>query len=179
MKSTQEIVMSYARRIEELEEKASALAAENEALKKMLQEARHNGASGSSTILNEGKEKDFYPSERHEILVDVLQEARKGLKNGSRRADVIDDLLAANPVSGEPKKRASQVKVILKGYRGMDEGIRKKLRALGITGNEQHRKHFLLTYFDDPRYTVTMTATGSDSGRGGKNLAGDMVRLFF
>ena len=37
MKSTQEIVMSYARHIEELEEKASALAAENEALKKMLQ----------------------------------------------------------------------------------------------------------------------------------------------
>lgn len=179
MKSTQEIVMEYAQRIEELEEKSAALEAENEALKKMLGKAKQAGASGSSSILNDGREKDFYPSERHEILVDVLKDARKGLKNGSRRADVIDDLLAANPVAGEPKKRASQVKVILKGYRGFDESIRKKLRALGITGNEQHRKHFLLTYFDDPRYSVTMTATGSDSGRGGKNLAGDMIRLFF
>ena len=179
MKTAQEIVTEYANRIGELEAKLSALTDENEALKKMVRNARSNGATGSSAILNDGQERDFYPSERHEILVDVLQDARKGLKDGSRRADVIDDLLAANPTNGEPKKRASQVKVILKGYRGMDEGIRKKLRALGITGNEQHRKHFLLSYFDDPRYTVTMTATGSDSGRGGKNLAGDMIRLFF
>lgn len=179
MKTTQEIVTEYANRIGELEAKLSTLTDENGALKKMMQEARRNGASGSSAILNDGKEKDFYPSERHEILVDVLREARKSLKDGSRRADVIDDLLAANPVGGEPKKRAAQVKVILKGYRGFDESIRKKLRALGITGNEQHRKHFLLTYFDDPRYIVTMTATGSDAGRGGKNLAGDIIRLFF
>lgn len=128
--------------------------------------------------LQEGQEKDLYPNERREVLLDVMREARKGISNGSRRACIVDDFLQNNPSRGEPKRRARELKEILKGYRGLDEATRRKLRELGVIAKDQHRKHYLLKYFGDGRFLVTMTATGSDAGRGGKNLAADMIRKF-
>lgn len=179
MKSTEEVVMEYVRQLEEMEEKLSRLMNENSMLKGRLEEARRAGTPVDSELLASGKEKDLYPGERHEILMDVLTSARKDIKKGTRRADVIDDLIAANPAGGEPKRRAEAVKAILKGYRGLDDNIKRKLATLGIEANEKHRKHYLLKYYGDPRYFVTMTATGSDAGRGGMNLASDMIRNFF
>lgn len=103
MKSTEEVVMEYVRQLEEMEEKLSRLMNENSMLKGRLEEARRAGTPVDSELLASGKEKDLYPGERHEILMDVLTSARKDIKKGTRRADVIDDLIAANPAGGEPK----------------------------------------------------------------------------
>ncbi|WP_418249146.1 hypothetical protein [Dialister succinatiphilus] len=179
MKSSEEVVMAYVRQLEDMEEEVSRLLSENRILKGRLEGARRAGTPTDSELLASGKEKDLYPGERHEILLDILKSVRKDMKNGTRRADILDDLIKANPVSGEPKRRSEAVKVALKGYRGLDDNIKRKLAALGIEANEKHRKHYLLKYYGDPRYFVTMTATGSDAGRGGMNLASDMIRNFF
>lgn len=179
MKTTEEIINTYVQRIEALEDQLVKVQTQNEVLKKQLDAAKKSGASGSSSILADGEEADLYPNERHEILLDVLQEAVKNMKAGSRRYDVLQDLIAHNPVSGEPKRRANKIKNTLKGYRGMNEKIKGQLAELGITANDQHRKHYMLHYFDEPRYFITMTASGSDAGRGGKNLASDIIKKFF
>lgn len=180
MKQTmQEAITAYAEEVGRLESQLADAEAEIASLREMLKAAKKTGAVAGSELLEPGKEPDLYPNERHEILVDVLKGARRGLPDGSRRADVLDDLLAANPTTGEPEKRAKEIKVVLKGYRGLDEATKRKLRDLGITAKDQHRKHFMLRYYDDPRYFVTMTASGSDAGRGGKNLAADMIKKFF
>lgn len=175
MKSSEEVVMAYVRQLEEMEEEVSKLLSEN----RMLEGARKAGTPTDSELLAAGEEKDLYPGERHEILMDILKSARKDMKKGTRRADILDDLIHANPVSGEPKRRSEAVKVALKGYRGLDENTKRKLGALGIEGNEKHSKHYLLRYYGDSRYMVTMTASGSDAGRGGLNLASDIIRNFF
>lgn len=131
------------------------------------------------SLFADGKEHDFYPYERREVLLDVLKNARKTIPDKTRRAAIVDDFLRTHPYAGEPGKRAKALKTILKGYRGLDDhNIRRKLRKLGFTTKDQHRKHWLLTYGDDPRFSISMTATGSDAGRGGKNLAADMIRRF-
>ena len=155
------------------------LLSENRILKGRLEGARRAGTPTDSELLSAGKEKDLYPGERHEILMDILKSVRKDMKDGTRRADILDDLIKANPVSGEPKRRSEAVKVALKGYRGLDDNTKRKLAVLGIEGNEKHSKHYILRYYGDSRYMVTMTASGSDAGRGGLNLASDVVRNFF
>lgn len=178
MKSSEEVVMAYVRQLEEMEE-VSRLLSENRILKGRLEGARRAGTPTDSELLSAGKEKDLYPGERHEILMDILKSVRKDMKDGTRRADILDDLIKANPVSGEPKRRSEAVKVALKGYRGLDDNTKRKLAVLGIEGNEKHSKHYILRYYGDSRYMVTMTASGSDAGRGGLNLASDVVRNFF
>lgn len=179
MKSSEEVVMAYVRQLEEMEEEVSRLLSENRILKGRLEGARRTGTPIDSELLSAGKEKDLYPGERHEILMDILKSVRKDMKDGTRRADILDDLINANPVSGEPKRRSEAVKVALKGYRGLDDNTKRKLAVLGIEGNEKHSKHYILRYYGDSRYMVTMTASGSDAGRGGLNLASDVVRNFF
>lgn len=175
MKSSEEVVMAYVRQLEAMEEEVSKLLSENRILKGRLEGARKAGTPTDSKLLAAGEEKDLYPGERHEILMDILKSARKDMKKGTRRADILDDLIHANPVSGEPKRRSEAVK----GYRGLDENTKRKLGVLGIEGNEKHSKHYLLRYYGDSRYMVTMTASGSDAGRGGLNLASDIIRNFF
>lgn len=80
MKSTEEVVMEYVRQLEEMEEKLSRLMNENSMLKGRLEEARRAGTPVDSELLASGKEKDLYPGERHEILMDVLTSARKDIK---------------------------------------------------------------------------------------------------
>ena len=179
MKSSEEVVMEYVRQLEAMEEEVSKLLSENRMLKGRLEGARKAGTPTDSELLAAGEEKDLYPGERHGILMDILKSARKDMKKGTRRADILDDLIRTNPVSGEPKRRAEAVKVALKGYRGLDENTKRKLGVLGIEGNEKHSKHYLLRYYGDSRYMVTMTASGSDAGRGGLNLASDIIRNFF
>lgn len=179
MKTTEEIMNAYAEKIDELETQLLQAQDQITLLQGQLEAAKRTGAAGSSDILTDGEEKDLYVNERHEILLDVLKEASKNIKPGSRRADVINDLIAHNPVTGEPRKRIKAIKEILKGYRGMNEKIKSKLRSLGIHAKDQHKKHYMLHYYDDSRYFVTMTATGSDAGRGGQNLASDIAKKFF
>lgn len=179
MSATEDIVRFYVKENEHLQkelskaqEKIAMLQSEVDYLNEFRQ------PKGQSGCLQEGQELDLYPDERREVLLDVIKEARKGISEGSRRACIVDDFLRNNPSRGEPKKRAKEFKEILKGYRGLDEATRRKLRDLGVVAKDQHRKHYLLKYYGDGRFLVTMTATGGDAGRGGKNLAADMIRKF-
>lgn len=175
----EEMMAYYDRKIDELQAKKEMLQAEKESLERRLQDHSAAGKYSGNELLHGGKECDLYPGEIHEILVSLLKEARKGVPEGSRRADLLEDLLKHNPVEGVPGKKAQALKNALKGYTDLDASLRRKLENLGIDVAEQGRKHYKLKYYGDDRYTATMACTGSDAGRGGRNLAAGIIQKFF
>ena len=175
----EEMMEYYDRKIDELQAENEMLLAEKEALERRLQDHSAAGKAAGNDLLRAGEECDLYPQEIREILVDVLRDARKGVPNGSRRANILDDLLGHNEVEGSPGRKAQALKNALKGYTDLDSSLRRKLEDLGIDVAEQGRKHYKLRYYGDDRYTASMACTGSDAGRGGRNLAAELIQKFF
>ena len=97
-KTMNELMCYYDHRIEELELKLAIAEEENSKLK-----SRSLSTATSSTVLNAGAEVELYPDEIHEVLVDVIKDARRNILDGNRRADIIDDILQHNPVQGDRK----------------------------------------------------------------------------
>ena len=175
----EEMLAYYDRRIDDLQAENELLRAENESLEKRLREHSVSEKSKGNALLQPGKEYDLYPQEIHEILMDLLAEARKTVLKGSRRAHILDDLLAANTTKNIPSKKTTALKNALKGYTDLDPALRRKLKDLGIDVAEQGRKHYKLKYYGDDRYSASMACTGGDGGRGGRNLAAELIQKFF
>jgi FtsZ-binding cell division protein ZapB len=169
----------YDNTIDEMQLEIEILKEENERLRKIVDgKAREQTLSFNDGIITRGKEADFYPNEVREIVMDVLKSARTNLiKNNTRRADVIDDIIEANPVEGTPGIRAKALQTLFKGYSNMDASIRKKLNDLGISCPAKISSHHKASYYDDNRYKVSISASCSDR-RGGNNTAAEMTRKF-
>lgn len=177
--SMQELMTYYDNTIDMLKVELEMQKEENQRLKKIIDErARGQTVSVSNGLISRGQEADLYPNEVREILMDILKTARANIiKSGTRRADVVDDILKANPVEGTPSIRAKALQAAFKGYVTMDNSIRKKLSDLGITSSAKISNHHKAVYYGDDRYKVSVSASCSDR-RGGDNTAAEMIRQF-
>lgn len=126
-------------------------------------------------FIEPGAENDFYTGERKDILLSVLDDALVSLKPGSRRRDVVFSVLAANGGEKRQKKRAEELKTILRGYVSMDAAVRNRLQKFGFVISGAG-KHYELTYFGDKRYAYTISKTAGD-GRVGISAASSIATL--
>lgn len=166
------------KRIAELERENEQLRGERDKLMRRINAHANREGSSSGALLAAGSEQEFYPNEKKEILLDILLNARKRLVDGTRRADVVDSILAENKAEGILEKRAGELKTILKGYKNMNATTRSKLEDLGID-IEETKRHYKLRYYGDSRYIIPLACSGSDSLRGGKNSAAGIIQKFF
>ncbi len=175
----QDLMTYYDNTIDLLQVEIDTLKEENKRLQKIIDErARSQTVSVNDGLIVRGKEADLYPNEVREIIMDVLKSARANIvMNGTRRADVVDDILKANPVEGAPNARARALQAAFKGYVGMDAALRKKLSDLGVTSPVKISSHHKAVYYGDNRYKVSVSASCSDR-KGGDNTAAEMIRKF-
>lgn len=138
------------------------LTCENHGLKAKLETA------GKRPLLYLGSEKEFYPGEIKEMVLDAVEDQLKGMSQNTRRSDVLCDILAANAHEHIREKKITQMKNLLKDYKEMSSTVRQELQDLGFTITEEG-KHYRVTYYDDERYKTTMAKTGSDR-REGRNI---------
>lgn len=168
---------NYAQRYEMLAKELQKLKVENENLSYIVEIY----SDSEKSLLASGKEKDFYPNEQTEILIDVLKEyLAKSFKEdeNNRRADILRSIIEANPVSGIPEKYKKIIKEAFDGYTKFN--CAKILNALKETGIVvvDHTGHYKICYNNDPRYTFEAAATPSDH-RAGKNAAAIINKLMF
>lgn len=164
----------------ELQAKDKRLAESEVEISRLNAEIRRLSAgAGSSTtgFLALGKEHDLYPQEIRDQVVAVLQSSLRTLKEGSRKQDVLFDVLEANPPGGAAIALDSEVKSLLRTYRSMDARLRSQFIDLGFAITEDG-KHYKLTFRGDPRYMFTLPKTSSDH-RAGKNVASDITSTLF
>jgi hypothetical protein len=133
----------------------------------------------SSSPLADGKERDLYPGERRGLLVQVLREGLKSVREGSRRYHVAEDIINANEedVPSPSDVLAEQVKDALRGYTVIGKKERKVLEEIGFE-LDGDGKHIKAVFRGDSRYMFTLAKTPSD-GRVGLNIASDIKKILF
>ena len=134
-------------------------------------------AIGDIPVLVMGDEADLYPNEQRAILLEILSKALSNVVHGSRRAHIIKSVLAANVCDVDLEQKRAKLKSCLHGYTRMTPATKRILEELGfkITTDSKHHK---LIFCEDPRYSGTLSKTGSDH-RGGDNTAHDLLRTIF
>lgn len=161
---------------DELAVENSKLIAENARLLQALERLKENG----TPIIMQGKEDEFYHNEQREIVISSLKEyVKNSVRENSRRYDVINSVIDANPVDNIPGKNKEIIKNAFEGYKTFETS--KITNALKETGIEiiEHSGHYKIALNGDHRYVCTAAATCSDSGRGGKNLVAEINNVMF
>ncbi len=170
-----ELIASFDEEIRSLEEQADqyrnlaeALQAENIGLR-----AKMNGLT-SLPLLYMGDEKDLYDGEIKDIIQSILIEAKKNVPGDSRRADILEDIIAANGYKGYSAERSKRIKDMFKGYKTMSSTMRRELESMGmvISGDGTHYK---VKYYGDDRYSTSISKTASDH-REGDNISHQIIK---
>ncbi|MFL6629219.1 MAG: hypothetical protein ACJ8G1_22445 [Vitreoscilla sp.] len=138
-----------------------------------LRKASASAGSSSAGLLRLGKEHDLWPGEIRNLVMAVLCDSLRNLKDGSRRQHIVSDLLEANPEGAELASLEAEIKGALKTYRSMDAKPRSALTSVGFNITEDG-KHYKATFRGDARYMFTLPKTSSDH-RAGKNAASDIT----
>ena len=159
------------RQVEELTRANEALQYENHGLKTSLDSTK------SRPVLLMGDETEFYSGEIKDLLLAVLSDALKGIKQKSRRHDVVTDIIENNDYKKQSEQRAEKVRQLLWSYDGMSAKTRQELKNLGFVITEEG-KHYKLTYFGDGRYQLTFAKTPSDF-RAGRSCTQETVNLVY
>lgn len=129
--------------------------------------------SEHESLIHYGKEKDFYDDEIKDMVISSLAEYRaKYVPDDSRRANVLDDIIKANPTSGICKQKANEMEKELKDYDGSSPKVIRVLENLGFT--VKSGKHLKCTWMNDSRYMLTFSNTPSES-RTGKNMLQSII----
>ena len=114
-------------------------------------------------ILAYGKEKEFYDEEIKEMILDAIDEyTRTSVIKGSRREDILMDILNANDYALKNAVASSVVR---------------DLQGQGFTLVSESN-HIKMQFFSDPRYTITMAKTSSDS-RAADNVYAAVKKLCY
>lgn len=124
-------------------------------------------------VLYFGDEDEFFQDEIKEMILDTIEEKIKNLKSGTRRYDVLGDILNNNDYHHIHEERGKKIKNTLKDYKTLSNVIRQELQDMGIEITSDNR-HYRLTYYGDGRYKTTLSKTGSD-WREGKNSATNII----
>ena len=151
------------RQVDELRRSNDSLRAENLWMQAKLSEAK------KKPMLYFGQEEEFYPGEIKDMILSVLEDSARNGKRGSRRVDVMKDVVENNDYQHLCEERKAKIKKILRGYDRFTAPIRQELADLGFEITEEG-KHYKLTYYGDPRYWTTVAKTPSDN-RAGDNDA--------
>lgn len=165
--STDNEITEMRHQIEILTHENDRLAAENSGLRSKMMDP------GSLPVLFFGTEDDFFPGEIKDIVLCTLEEAVKN-RPGSRRTDVLRDIIHNNNQEHLLDKKARDVKAKLRGYRTLSASLRRYLESIGFVITEDG-KHYRLSYYGDSRYHTTLSKTASDH-REGDNIALQIIR---
>ena len=132
-------------------------------------------------ILAYGKEKEFYDEEIKEMILEAIDEyVRTSVIKGSRREDILIDILNANDYKGVIKERRARLKKILSNdalKNAAASSVVRDLQGQGFTLVSENN-HIKMQFFSDPRYTITMAKTSSDS-RAADNVYAAVKKLCY
>ncbi len=133
--------------------------------------------SDMSNFLVDPQVSQAYDEETKTVVIQELANALNGVPVRTRRHDIIEAVIQANPLGNERDAIVERVKRLFNGYNRLNAGMRKELNEMGFEIDEDGN-HYKLTITADPKYIVVFPKTPSDH-RSGKNTASDVIRTLF
>lgn len=175
-KELQEQVRRLEARIQQLEQTNHQLTQENQDLTlTKLSATKLSASEPDGAIILTATERDLYPNERSGILVEVLKDALRNVRENSRRQHIIADIVANNAFDSNREKMKAELQELFRDYRDMSRGTRKALERMGFEIVSESN-HYKLIFQRDNRYMVAFAKTTSD-WRAGRNIVGHISNL--
>lgn len=151
---------------------------ENQRLHGILDGYKKTDRKDQPAIIKAGKEKDLYPGEQADLIIEILRQRLKSLDKASRPYQIIEAILKANKENGNGDKIQETIKRVFSDGGDINSGAAKReLQAIGFTVSKDG-KHYKLVFADNPRYTFIVSATPSDY-RSGDNEISKIFRTLF
>ncbi|MGG6263722.1 hypothetical protein ACQ4M3_27145 [Leptolyngbya sp. AN03gr2] len=176
-KELREQVRRLEERIQQLEQTNCQLTQENQdlTLSKLSGTKSSAVSEPDGAIVLTATERDLYPNERGEILVEVLKDSLRNVRENSRRQHIIADIVANNSFDSNREKMKAELQELFRDYRDMSRGTRRALERMGFEIVSESN-HYKLIFQKDNRYMVAFAKTTSD-WRAGRNIVGHISNL--
>lgn len=163
------ILESFDEDMERLQSKIESLTKANHILE-MENQLLKEKSNDSKPVLYLAYEEEYFPGEVKEMVLAAVSESLKEALEGSRRYDLLQDILKCNNYQNLRDNAAGQLKAILKDYKKMDPKSRQALEDLGFVITEEG-KHYKLDYYGKGRYIATLAKSPSDRRCGKNNIS--------
>jgi hypothetical protein len=151
---------------------------ENLRLTDIIESYQTNSINEKAGLLQYGKERDLYPGEHNDILLDVLHASLSILGDNTRPYHIVQSILNANKKKGRGTNIEQTIKQLFKGKGDiLNSNSIRTLATIGFTV-AKGKNHFDLTFGGDNRYNFTAGATPGDC-RSGNNMASDICKKLF
>lgn len=151
---------------------------ENQRLHAILDGYKNTDCREQPTVIKAGKEKDLYPGEQADLVIEILRQRLKSLDADSRPFQIIESLLKGNKENGTVKKiREAIRRAFSDGGNINSKAAKRELESVGFSISKDG-KHYKLVFADNPQYTFTASVTPSDH-RTGDNETSEIVRKLF
>lgn len=151
---------------------------ENQRLAAILEGYKSSDCGDRVPLLQVGRERDLYPGEQNDLLIDLLTCSLSNLGVNTRPYHIVQSILAANKKNGTGEKIEESIKRIFKGDGDiLNADTMRTLESIGFSV-EKGKKHISLTFAGDNRYQFTSAATPGDH-RGGNNMISTICRKLF
>ena len=128
-------------------------------------------------LLLKGKEKEKYPGEQRDIVLDVIKEELKTQKD-ERICHLLHQILKENPETGHRRQMLDEIFKILVSNSQVDEKVVTDLRKMGIDLKKKSENHYKGCFFNDHRYLTSISSTPSDINAG-RQIYRDLRNFYF
>ncbi len=151
---------------------------ENQRLHGILDGYRKADRREQPAIVRAGKEKDLYPGEQADLLMEILRQRLSSLEINSRPYEIIESVLKANKANGNGGKIQETIRRVLSDGGDINSGAAKReLESIGFSVTKDG-KHYKLVFAENPRYSFTVSVTPSDYRTGQNEISEICGKLF-
>ncbi len=164
---------SLEKEVRELKEKVNALSAENSRLLSRARRSRDPEGSGDC-IIRKGDVPEFYDEEQYDMIISILQNALAGCSADSRQKELLEQVLARNPIRGKGKEIFETVKRVFTDGSNLTAKDASDLRRVGINIVSDSR-HYKLVFKDNAKYMFVLPKTSGDRCCSGKAMASEII----
>ncbi|OKH15230.1 hypothetical protein [[Limnothrix rosea] IAM M-220] len=131
----------------------------------------------TTDLILKSSEIDYYDHEKHDLVLEILEEQVHKTIEGSRRYDLLVDLLKHNQKVDHKSDLLSELENIFKGIKSFSSQDKKQLTKIGFLVSDKG-KHIKAIFHGDRRYQISFAKSCSDT-RGGLNIIGEIRRKVF
>lgn len=151
---------------------------ENQRLAAILEGYHTSSGSQKAALLQTGKERDLYPGEQNDLLLDILTASLRTMGEDTRPYHVVQSILASNKANGTGIQIEDTIKKVFKGKGNIisEENIR-TLSHIGFHV-DKGKNHISLVFANDNRYQFTTASTPGDH-RAGNNMNSTIRKKLF
>lgn len=161
----------YTQRIQKLQNQISILQTQNDNMTEFMNQQQQH------PLLIKGEEKELYLGEQKDIVLYLLEDRLKTIRDPHEK-ELIENILKDNPKVGKREQLLKEIQQLLMKSQQLNFNTIDKLKKCGIYLEKNNSKHYDCLFFNNSRYFLTVSSTPSDINYN-RQIIRDIRKYFF